>query len=174
MSESPSDSTTVAQGIAATPTLTKLNKVADTAANTGAGIISAVAKTIVDVANAQATQVNKIKKLFGFAEGGLVDFTGPVMVHRSTAKPEAFLSARDTENIRSMLDAFNYVRVASPFVPSASMLSSNNTQVGDINITINQAELKDDADFDEVARRVGQAFTKELSKQGLNLSRYAM
>lgn len=133
-------------------------------------------KTVNTVANQIANGLDTINKLFGtkFASGGLVDFTGPAWVDGTPSKPEAFLSARDTENMRAMLDAFNYVRVASPFVPSSSMLSSNNTQVGDINITINQAELKDDADFDEVARRVGQAFTKELSKQGLNLSRYAM
>lgn len=148
-------------------TKTTIKTTVDSAVNTINSFLNAIN-------NPTYNATDKNKKMYKFASGGLVDYTGPAWVDGTPQRPEVFLSPKDTENIRAMLDAFNYVRVASPFVPSASMLSSNNTQVGDINITINQAELKDDADFDEVARRVGQAFTKELSKRGLNLSRYAM
>jgi len=107
-----------------------------------------------------------------YAKGGLVDYTGPAWVDGTKTHPEAFLSAYDTETIRSMLDAMNYIRVNPGIVPDLSAYGSSNT-VGDIHITINQAELKSDADFDEVARIVGQKFTKELSKSGFNVAGYA-
>ena len=96
------------------------------------------------------------------------------MVHGTKTRPEAFLSARDTENMRAFLNAFDYVSVNHMFSrPDPSMYQSNST-IGDINITINQAEINNDTDIDKLAQRVGQAFTKELSRQGLNLAGYAM
>lgn len=40
-----------------------------------------------------------------FAEGGLVDFTGPAWVDGTKTRPEAFLDADDTRMMRAMLDA---------------------------------------------------------------------
>ena len=105
--------------------------------------------------------------------GGLVDYTGPAWVDGSPTKPEAFLDAYDTETIRQLVDSLNYVRVDSGFVPDASMFTNNSSSFGDINIVINQAELKSDADYEEVARKVGQAFTRQMSRNGLNLTGYA-
>ena len=107
------------------------------------------------------------------AEGGLVDYTGLAWVDGTKARPESFLDATDTSLLRSMLDMFNEVKT-TPFMSYIDpSMYSNNTNIGDVNITINQAELKSDADFDDVARRVGQAFTKELQRNGLNLSGYS-
>ena len=107
------------------------------------------------------------------AGGGLVDYTGFAWVDGTPTKPEAFLSAKDTSNIRAMLNAFDYVQsvpVMSCVDPSCF---NNTTNVGDINITINQAELKSDADIAKLAKQVGQAFTRELQKDGLNLAGYS-
>ena len=72
-----------------------------------------------------------------------------------------------------MLDMFSKVSVPYPTVPTVEMMNSNNTSVGDIHITINQADIKSDTDIDELARKVGRSFTKELSKSGLTLPGYA-
>ena len=111
--------------------------------------------------------------LMKYASGGLVDYTGPAWVDGTKADPEAFLSAVDTKNIRTMLDAFNYV-LSSPYMSNYdSSAYSNETNIGDINITINQAELASDADVNKLAKQVGQAFSKELQRNGLNLAGYA-
>ena len=108
-----------------------------------------------------------------YKSGGLVDYTGPAWVDGTKSRPEAFLSAIDTENIRNLLDAFSYISVGSHIHPDPGMFASSSQTYGDINIVINQAELKDDADYDTVARKVGQAITKQISKQGINLTGYA-
>ena len=108
-----------------------------------------------------------------YKKGGLVDYTGPAWVDGSKTRPEAFLSATDTENMRAMLDAFNFIKDRPYMSYIDPDIYGNTTNVGDINITINQAELKSDADYDMVARKVGQAFSKQLSRQGLNLNGYA-
>ena len=108
-----------------------------------------------------------------YKEGGLVDYTGPAWVDGTKSKPEAFLSAYDTANIKALTDALNYVNVEPFRVPNLDKINTSNQTIGDINITINGAEMKDDADFEDVARRVGQEFTKQLRKEGLNLASYA-
>jgi len=114
--------------------------------------------------------IDKIKK---FASGGLVDYTGLAWVDGTKFKPEAFLSTVDVENIRALTKALSFVTVPSFNLPNLDSFNGNSQTVGDINITINQAELKSDADYEEVARKVGQAFTKQLSKEGFNLRSYA-
>jgi hypothetical protein len=41
----------------------------------------------------------------GFSEGGLVDYTGPAMVHGTPSKPEAFLNAQQTAMISEAVKA---------------------------------------------------------------------
>ena len=43
------------------------------------------------------------EKLYGFSEGGLVDYTGPAIVHGTPARPEGFLNAEQTAQIRDAL-----------------------------------------------------------------------
>ena len=124
-------------------------------------------------ADAEASAAEANKKLNKYANGGLVDYTGPAWVDGTKSKPEAFLSAVDTENIRSMLDAFNYIKVNSGIHFDPSSFGGGDQTFGDINIVINQAELKSDADFNDVARKVGQSFVKEISRQGISLTGYA-
>ena len=112
------------------------------------------------------------RNIKGNANGGLVDYTGLAWVDGTKAKPESFLDATDTELLRSMLDSFNFVKT-TPYMSHVDSSKYGNTTVGDINITINEAEINSDADVDNLAKRVGQAFTKELQRNGLNLSGYA-
>lgn len=116
---------------------------------------------------------NRKPPLTEYLTGGLVDYTGPAWVDGTKSKPEAFLSAADTSLIRKMLDAAKYV-ITKPFISNvdSSYINGGSNSVGDISITINEANLKEDADYDEVARRVGEAFTKELSRQGFKTAAY--
>jgi len=108
------------------------------------------------------------------ASGGLVDYTGLAWVDGSLTKPEAFLSAADTELMRNMLDAASYLA----FRPTISNIDGNafgkgGINVGDVNITITEASFKEDADYEKVAERVGEAFVKQLGRQGLNMANYS-
>ena len=100
--------------------------------------------------------VGFVEKLRGYSEGGLVDFTGPAMVHGSTSKPEAFLSAKDTVLIAGLRDVLRANFSGS--VPQSSIQKS-----GDIyyEIHINVDELGDgysvDDLVDEMEERILQA-----------------
>ncbi len=108
-----------------------------------------------------------------YKHGGLIDFTGPAWVDGTKLEPEGILSAYDTKAIQALTDVLDRVYVAPGYAPSSEYFTRGNTNIGDINVTINQAELKDDADFNDVARRVGKVITKQLNKEGFNLGRYA-
>lgn len=156
-----------------TPTET-FNRGATNIANDVKDAVNNIVTPVVKPIEEAATSIfDTIKSLFGFSSGGLVDYTGLAKVHGTPSKPEAFLSATDTKNIRTMLDAFNTVSVNPGIIPDTSMFTDNSTNVGDINVTINQAELKDDADYAEVAKRVGEEFSKQIKRGGINLSGYA-
>lgn len=109
-----------------------------------------------------------------YANGGLVDYTGPAWVDGTPMKPEAFLSAEDTALIRGFLDEAKYVRYRSSVsnIDSASF-DSNAQNIGELIINITEAQFKEDADYEEVAKRVGQQFVKELSKQGFHTMSYS-
>lgn len=109
-----------------------------------------------------------------YQDGGLVDYTGLAWVDGTPSAPEAFLNATDTKTLRKLADALTFVSVNSGIWPNISAFGTGSTSFGNINVTINQAELKDDADFDDVARRVGKALTKEMSKKGYNMTGYNM
>ena len=121
---------------------------------------------------------DKLSQLLGsghkFAEGGLVDFTGPAWVDGSKLRPEAFLSAEDTALIRGWLDSAKYVRTRAYMsnIDSSNFSGATNT-IGDVNITITEASFKDDADYEAVAERVGQVFVKEIAKQGFMTPAFA-
>ena len=108
-----------------------------------------------------------------YKEGGLVDYTGPAYVHGSPTRPEAFLDAEDTQNMRLLLDAFKYVTNPSMVSWNDDWFNGNTTNVGDIVINITQAELNTDMDIEDVARKIGKAFTKQLSREGINLNGYS-
>jgi len=137
------------------------------------GTVTADTSKTYNVKNHNTGQTERLTIEKKYATGGLVDFTGPAWVDGTKIKPEAFLDSVDTKLIQSLTDTLRYVYVASPLMPPSDLIGNNSNTIGDVHVTINQAELKSDADFEDVARRVGQVFTKELTKQGFNLSNYA-
>ena len=68
------------------------------------------------------------KRTKAFETGGMVDYTGPAWVDGTPSKPEAFLSASDTENIAKLRDILSKV-----FKPSnsSSDISGQNQNTGD-------------------------------------------
>ena len=129
----------------------------------------------------EANQISSIKLAkivapysYQYLNGGLVDYTGPAWVDGTKSNPEAFLSATDTESLRQMLDAFNYIKTMPFTTFNAGEFAGNSQTIGDVYVTINQAELKDDADLDKLANEVGNKFVKQLSKQGFNMARYSL
>ena len=113
------------------------------------------------------------EKIPGNKNGGLVDYTGLAWVDGTKTRPESFLDATDTAVLRSMLDAFNYVKT-SPYMSYVDPSQyGNNFNVGDVNITINQAEINSDQDINALAKRVGEAFTRELRINGVSTAGYS-
>ena len=107
-----------------------------------------------------------------YAKGGLVDYTGYAWVDGTKKKPESFLDAEDTANLKRLTDSMSYVSAPSMYFPGKEFFGNNST-VGDINIVINQAQINNDSDLDKLATEIGRKFTKQLSKEGLNLAGYA-
>ena len=118
--------------------------------------------------------INPEESFNKFASGGLVDFTGPAWVDGTPSRPEAFLSAEDTALIRKWLDSAQLVNLR-PNISNidGTMFNGSGVSIGNVNIEITEASFANDADIDAVAQRVGDAFVKELSKQGFRTPNYA-
>lgn len=101
-----------------------------------------------------------------YKKGGLVDFTGPAWVDGTKSQPEAFLNAKQTQIIGDFAKALekNVVNVpAFPSNPGYTGQSVASTMTIET-INVNVDTLSDDADYDEVARRVGEAITEQMAK----------
>jgi hypothetical protein len=67
-------------------------------------------------------------------------------------------------------------RVTTPNITpdvSSAINANSGFRIDNVAITLNEAQLKDDADYEEVAQKVGDIFVKELSKQGMNVMSYS-
>lgn len=127
-----------------------------------------------------------------YATGGLASYTGIAWLDGTSSKPERVLNAQQTEsferlvnvmdslrmsgvsleNLRnSMLDTRIHLPNLSPSI-DPSTIGGNIANIGDVNVTIEEAELNDDRDYDEIAQIVGEKFAKEISKQGINIAKY--
>lgn len=117
---------------------------------------------------------NSITGTNQYLHGGIVDFTGIAKVDGTPGRPEAFLDAVDTANVRAMVDQLNYMKTHPVIsqVPAGSFVN-NNTTVGDVYVTINEAEISSDQDIEALAKKVGQSFTRQLSHNGFNTANYA-
>lgn len=90
---------------------------------------------IVDTTNRwiKASDFEKLIYLYGnknkfgrFATGGIVDYTGPAWVDGTPNKPEAFLSAADTERIAQLRDVLSKIYSPSNFNREETSTSENN------------------------------------------------
>lgn len=118
---------------------------------------------------------NAKKTIYVYKKGGMVDYTGPAWVDGTKSRPEAFLSAEDTQMIRTLIDGWKYVATRPTITSIDGLLkdgSSGNT-IGDVYVTLNEAQFNTDDDYELVAQKVGEAFTKELAKNGFKTASFA-
>lgn len=109
---------------------------------------------------------DKSNQLQAYATGGLVDYTGPAWVDGTKTKPEAFLSATDTENIRQMMDIMN-ILLSNFSTPSKSTYeSSSNIVSPNIEVTVNVDSISSDYDVDQATERVKQNILDAYNKTG--------
>ena len=108
------------------------------------------------------------KKYLAFAQGGLVDYTGPAWVDGSRSRPEAFLSAEDTRRIGEAARILADLPILSQPVNKDTI--TNNT-VGDTNIQIevNVDQIASDYDVDEAVNRVEQKIVEAAKYAGSNV-----
>lgn len=103
---------------------------------------------------------SKLKLLFErkngnkFADGGLVNYTGPAWVDGSYSKPEAFLSAEDTARIGEAAK----ILADLPWLGSNPTQNITNNRGGDVavEINLNIDKLTSDVDVDNMIERVKQ------------------
>ena len=108
----------------------------------------------------------KHKQWVKYATGGIVDYTGPAWVDGTKTKPEAFLSATDTENIRQMMDIMN-ILLSNFSTPSKSTYeSSSNVVSPNIEVTVNVDSISSDYDVDQATERVKQNILDAYNKTG--------
>ncbi len=104
----------------------------------------------------------------GFSQGGLVDYTGLAMVHGSTTDPEAFLSADDTHNFQTLAQLLSSA-ITYNGASSETPEGGGTTVMGDINITIEVAELGDDYDVEQMVEKVKQEIVNSSNYRNVNL-----
>ena len=105
-----------------------------------------------------------------YAEGGLVDYTGPAMVHGTPSNPEAFLDAGDTKNMRALLNAIDFM-MNSPINTQAqteSINTDNSVVIENINIQTN--ELNNQQDFRQSGQIFAEEFAKAIRQRGININ----
>lgn len=76
--------------------------------------------------------------------------------------------------IREWLDEAKYANYrATVSNIDGSMFGTSGFNTGDIYVNITEASLNNDDDIEAVAEKVGQAFVRQISKQGLMTANYA-
>lgn len=127
---------------------------------------------VVDIANkAIRFDIGRIEDLppeqrggkYQFKSGGIVDYTGPAWVDGTPSKPEAFLSASDTEMIREFIDLqkLTFTRPSTD-----SFARTNNYGDPVFNIDINVDSISSDYDVDRLVERVHEDILSITSAPG--------
>ena len=138
-------------------------------------IVALIANSSDNIAVEIGTDGNMIFKKDGkawspYAEGGLVDYTGPAIVHGSPSSPEAFLSAQDTKNMQLLFAALNSVMSQSSIITQNSDINNNSNSVTVENINITTTELNNDQDFRNAGQLFAEEFNKAIKQRGLNIN----
>ena len=101
-------------------------------------------------------ELSKVKK---YANGGIVDYTGPAWVDGTPTNPEAFLSVEDTRNIQTLTNI-----LGSILAPTSSPSSVEKSEVksGDTNIEIHidVEQISDDYDVDQMLDVIQQRISE--------------
>ena len=114
-----------------------------------------------------------------YAEGGLVDYTGPAQVHGSKSKPESFFDAQSTAILRD--DVLGSINVLDSLLADVSTAGTNSLNLGTSEslsianpvININVDKIANDYDakragqlaFDEMVKIARQSGNRSLSRR---------
>lgn len=112
-----------------------------------------------------------------YAAGGIIDSTGPIMVHGTPNTPERILSAQQNKLFETMVAALQTMVKVPVFGMSSygadGIRSGGNT--GNVMVTVNVGAISDDYDINDLAKKVGAAIMKETSRgssvAGIRISR---
>lgn len=107
--------------------------------------------------------------LLKFAQGGMVDFTGPAWVDGTKSRPEAFLNADDTKRIGEAAKLLSDLPLLDN--PRTQTNEISNTNVGDttFEIHINVENISSDYDVDQAVERVKQDIADAAQYAGSNV-----
>lgn len=101
---------------------------------------------------------------FKYDSGGLVKHTGHAWVHGTSTRPEAFLSAADTQLIANLVSSLNYGSLQSAL--SIDSGATGGVVIENVNISTN--ELNSDQDFRNSAQIFAEEFNKVMRQRGIN------
>ena len=107
-----------------------------------------------------------------YLKGGLVDYTGPAWVDGTKSKPEAFLSAKDTQLLADFIDyahkneLFNSIK--SPY-NTAKSLNGNNISIDNVEIVIESGVISNTMDATSVGTTIAEQLMK-IARQSGNIS----
>lgn len=107
-------------------------------------------------------------KYLAFAEGGLVNFTGPAWVDGSRSRPEAFLSAEDTRRIGEAARILADLPILSQPINQEQIPT---TTIGDttIQIDVHVDSIASDYDLDEAMDKVEKRIVEAAKYTGSNV-----
>ena len=111
--------------------------------------------------------LKKYQNYRAFAEGGLVNYTGPAWVDGSRSKPEAFLSSEDTRRIGEAARILADLPILSQ--PVKEQIPT--TTIGDttIQIDVHVDSIANDYDLDEAMNKVEQRIVNAAKYAGSNV-----
>lgn len=123
---------------------------------------------LINALNYLGVDANTRQQILGFSNGGYVKDTGLVMVHGSQSRPEAFLDAVDTQNMRILLDTLQQNLIGGIRSRQDAFDGQNNISIGQISIQTNQ--LNNAQDFGEAGKALAQEFSRAIQQRGINVN----
>lgn len=111
--------------------------------------------------------LNTLKSRKKFATGGLVDYTGPAWVDGQPDKPEAFLSAEDTENIGNAARILADIPWLDRTTSNGQVITNNGGDVS-VEINLNIDHISSETDIDEMLERVKEEIVEVARPVGTN------
>ena len=109
-----------------------------------------------------------LDRVFKFKEGGYVNYTGPAWVDGSPDKPEAFLSAEDTERIGNAAKILADIPWMDRDTDNTSVVTNNGGDVS-VEINLNIDHISSDVDIDEMIERVKDEIVDVARPEGTNV-----
>ena len=105
---------------------------------------------------------------FRYADGGLVNYTGPAWVDGTQNKPEAFLNAEDTKRIGQAAELLANLPI---FNNTSNANNAVSTTYGDTNVSVNITveSIANDYDVDRMMKRVEEKITSAAKPIGTSV-----